>query len=149
MILSLREFICYAGPASSSTAESFTANSHPVSRADMDPMVDFLSGHQNINENNKIKVSLWRDCCCPLTLKTNENLVFLSDPPNSWNSFPKQKPLAAYSTPCPTLPVNIFVLGLVWHSVWSASTLFPSYPSILRVYTSKIYEYKPFFFFFY
>lgn len=46
--------------ASTSSAESFVANSHhPVSQADMtDPMADFLGGHQNMTENDKIiKVS--------------------------------------------------------------------------------------------
>jgi hypothetical protein len=45
--------------ASTSSAESFAANNHPVSQADMtDPMADFLGGHQNMTENDKIiKVS--------------------------------------------------------------------------------------------
>lgn len=67
--------LCYTGPASSSTAESFAANSHPVSQANMDPMVDFLGGHQNINENNKIKVSLCDYCLGKW--KTNKNPVVL------------------------------------------------------------------------
>jgi len=48
----------FAG-ASTSSAESFAANNHPVSQADMtDPMADFLGGHQNMTENDKIiKVS--------------------------------------------------------------------------------------------
>ncbi|XP_015378497.1 PREDICTED: ell-associated factor Eaf-like [Diuraphis noxia] len=42
--------------ASTSSAESFVANSHhPVSQTDMtDPMADFLGGHQNMTENDKI-----------------------------------------------------------------------------------------------
>ncbi|KAF0765927.1 putative serine/threonine-protein kinase [Aphis craccivora] len=41
--------------ASTSSAESFAANNHPVSQADMtDPMADFLGGHQNMSENDKI-----------------------------------------------------------------------------------------------
>lgn len=46
--------------ASTSSVESFAANNHPVSQADMtDPMADFLGGHQNMSENDKIiKVSL-------------------------------------------------------------------------------------------
>ncbi|CAI6348811.1 unnamed protein product [Macrosiphum euphorbiae] len=41
--------------ASTSSAESFAANNHPVSQADMtDPMADFLGGHQNMTENDKI-----------------------------------------------------------------------------------------------
>jgi len=45
--------------ASTSSAESFAANNHPVPQADMtDPMADFLGGHQNMTENDKIiKVS--------------------------------------------------------------------------------------------
>lgn len=40
-----------------SSAESFATNNHPVSQADIDPMADFLGGHQNMNENDKIKVT--------------------------------------------------------------------------------------------
>ncbi|XP_025200886.1 uncharacterized protein DDB_G0283357-like [Melanaphis sacchari] len=41
--------------ASTSSAESFATNNHPVSQADMtDPMADFLGGHQNMAENDKI-----------------------------------------------------------------------------------------------
>ncbi|XP_025413874.1 serine, glycine, tyrosine and glutamine-rich protein-like [Sipha flava] len=40
--------------ATTSSAESFASNNHPVSQANMDPMADFLGGHQNMNENDKI-----------------------------------------------------------------------------------------------
>lgn len=55
----VRHIILIVAGASTSSAESFAANNHPVSQADMtDPMADFLGGHQNMSENDKIiKVS--------------------------------------------------------------------------------------------
>lgn len=52
-------FYTFVSGVTTSSTESFTSNNHPVSQANMDPMADFLGGHQNMNENDKIiKVSV-------------------------------------------------------------------------------------------